>query len=441
MKKRHRRRLFGPTFRIPKRAFPRDLARVTTQRWENICGGEYVAPPCPPKKLLQELLEVVYLTATAPEESRFPSFNVVTAPAGPDGDGLDLGRRWAFDQKRQLSVSELRRLAPAVDLRKSAIWIEWDSDRWAIVGLVDLGTSWHRARMGLEYNYRHPSCLLLQIDRPGRIRVYQGGFQVATLSDGEITGHEGIELQTALGPAAANGLRILGKEIIWPKIEEPREFENFAFTALWNTYAAIANSVGILGHGGALIVIPANRKISAKNATIKYRIKSSALRSAFVSFMNARNVIGDLMAREENGETIPVEVFSHAQINGHGSFVELVEATRFVAQLSGCDGAIVISDDLRLIGFGAEIRAELRKGWNAVEVFSDFDVFDDKSVKLDIEEFGMRHRSAVKFVSQESRAQVLVVSQDGPVSAIWSKKKEVVVRRGVNLVNMDMPWA
>ena len=105
--------------RIPKQAFPTDLARVVIERWENICGGSYVAPPCPGKQLLRSLLEIAYLTASAPEEDRFPQFNILAAPA--DMNDEHIGRRWKFKDSRDLTVTEMRRLAPAVDVRKSAI--------------------------------------------------------------------------------------------------------------------------------------------------------------------------------------------------------------------------------------------------------------------------------------------------------------------------------
>jgi hypothetical protein len=124
------------------------------------------------------------------------------------------------------------------------------------------------------------------------------------------------------------------------------------------------------------------------------------------------------------------------------AYSELVEATRFVAQLSGCDGAIVISDDLRLLGFGAEIRSEFMRGWNVVESFDDLSTMSNNDVRsLDIEQFGMRHRSAIKLVSQVPTYHVLVISQDGPISVVWADKKRVIVRRYPNLVNMNMPWA
>jgi hypothetical protein len=435
-------RFFGPELpRIPRRAFPQTLAAIAFKRWAYMCGGDYVTPPCPPKKLLQVLVETAYLTASAPEEDRFPKFKFVATPLGVVGDNQHIGRRWPFSERRLLTVSELRRLAPAVDVKKSAIWVQWSESGLHVAGLVDLGTSWYRARMGLEYKYDGPASLLIQVDRPGRVRVYQGSFHVATLSDGAIEGHDGISLHLSLHEAANRGLHAMRKDLVRPKIEHPKEFYGFEFLALWNTYAAIANSIAMMKHGGAIVVIPPKTKLSDKYARTKYAQNSSVLRSAFVSFMNKRHIIGDLMARRENNEVVSNESFSHAEALYLPFFNELVEATRFVAHLSACDGAIVMSDDLKILGFGVEIRAELRKGTSIVEAVDDYDEMNRKYRRLDLEQFGMRHRSAIKLISRMPNSRALVISQDGPISAVWSENKKVIVRKGLNLVNMNMPYA
>lgn len=156
-------RFFGPELpRIPARAFPNTLATIVLKRWDYICSGDYVTPPCPPQKLLRALVETAYLAASAPEEDRFPEFNIVATPIGTVGDELHIGYRWPFSDPRPLTVSELRRLAPAVDVKKSAIWVQWSDAGLHVSGLVDLGTSWHRARVGLEYKYQSPTCLLIR---------------------------------------------------------------------------------------------------------------------------------------------------------------------------------------------------------------------------------------------------------------------------------------
>jgi hypothetical protein len=149
-------------------------------------------------------------------------------------------------------------------------------------------------------------------------------------------------------------------QIIPPSFEEPREYEGFEFIAIWNTFAAIANSISISGHGGALVIAPVGDVPSIESLGIKYEQSSPALRNAFIAFMNARHVLGDLIARKEDEQQVPDEQISHAELAMLQTYDLLIEATRFVAQLSGCDGAILISEDLTLLGFGAEIKAPFR---------------------------------------------------------------------------------
>jgi hypothetical protein len=374
-----------------------------------------------------------------PEEGRYPQFNVVAIPASKTPESTLLGQVWNFENLRPLSVDEIRRLAPAVDFKKSAILTKWDSRQWYIAGLVDLGTSWAQARIGLQYHYHYPQCLFLQVDRVGRLRVYQGQYLVATLVDGRLERRKVFEFPLALHGPAENGLKSIWREIAYPKIEEPREYENFQFIAFWNTLAALANCIAEDAHGGAIVIVSAKKLASAKGLRIKYPQNSSILRNAFITFMNVRHRVADYIVRAERGEKPVKGELATAELELAEVHSHLVEATRFIARLAGCDGAIVITEDLRLLGFGAEIRSELKQGANIREVVDEMRKIYRP---LDVEEFGLRHRSAIKLVSRNPKYCVLVVSQDGPTSVIWSEKDGVVnVRRGANLVNLNMPMA
>jgi hypothetical protein len=390
---------------------------------------------------LRELLEVVALAAGLPEEGRYPEFNVAALPAESRQNNGPAIQIWRFDTPRALTVEEIRRLAPAVDIKKSAIVCEWTPNNWQISGLVDLGTSWGRARQGLGYNYQVPACLLVQVERPGRIRVYQGEYLIAEMIDGQLVRHEGMELPTVLGGPVHNGLTKIWREITYPHIEEPREFENFQFVAFWNVFAAIANCIASQGHGGALIIIPARQRIPSLRLRIKYAQNSSALREAFIAYMNTRHRVVDLIERLERGErSAEVEVqWAKGELELCKRESKLTEAIRFVARLAGCDGAIVITEDLRLQGFGTEIRAEMKPNTKVREIL---DLMKQTSRLLDVESFGQRHASAVKLVSREPKNSVVVISQDGPISVVWCNQKSYVnVKRGAYLVNMNMPWS
>jgi hypothetical protein len=420
-------------------AFPRELAKKVAERWEHMVGGDYTAPPLPPTKLLRQFFEIAYLAAATPEEGRYPKFNFLAVPA-IDTKERRLGKIWRFNRPRQLSVDEVRRLAPSVDFNKSAILALWDEDAWQVAGLVDLGTSWTRARMGLQYHYEHPESLFVQVDRPGRIRVYQGQYLVVMLADGKLERFKGLDFHLALHAPVQRGLDEVRDRILPPSIEAPRDYHNFEFTALWNVFAAIANCISDEAHGGAVILVPPQSTLSGEGLRVKYEQDSTVLQKAFVEFMSVRNRTIDLVIQIEGGKTSNLIKgrYAQAEMELAKAHLDLVEAIRFIARLSGCDGAIILSEDLRLLGFGAEIRAELR---NETQIREIVDEMRSLSRPMDIEQFGLRHRSAIKLVSNHEKFSALVISQDGPISVIWSKGGVVNMRRGVHLMNLNMPWA
>ena len=416
--------------------YPRDLADAVFADWDQIVAGDYKAPPCPSKNQLRKIIETAYLTASAPEEGRYPQFNVVVTPASTVDTDIPGLTRYKFENFRNVNVGEFRRLAPATDLKKSAIWIVWDdTDIW-VAGICDLGTSWHRARMGLTYSYRVPSALIVQIDRPGRVKIYQGAFAMASLSDGEMVRSK-IEMHLFMHPIVSAGFHKLISHFSVPNYEQPRDFENFWLIALWNVFASIANCVSASGHGGMLVIVDDESALSSSKLRLKYRVDEQALRDAFVEFINARNRTADCWTRidlEHEGVSQDFE----AEMALEAASNELVEAIRIVAQFAGCDGAIVITSDLRVVGFGAEIRAELADGSKVQEVYEEF---GDVGKNCDLEQFGMRHRSAIKLASSSPNTCVLVVSQDGPISGVWSKDEKTLVKKNVVLTNKNLPWS
>ena len=342
--------------------------------------------------------------------------------------------KYRFDNRRNVDVGELRRLAPATDIKKSAIWIVWDDSGIWIAGICDLGTSWHRARMGLAYSYQVPGALIVQIDRPGRVEVYQGPYAVASLSDGQLARSK-IEMHLFLHPVVSAGFHKLIDDFSIPEYEHPRDFEDFWWIALWNVFASIANSISAGGHGGMLIIVDDQAAASSPTLRLKYKVSSQVLRDAFVAFIKARNVTADCWTRIELEHEGVSQDFK-AELALIEASDRLVEAVRLIAQFAGCDGAIVITNDLKLLGFGVEVRAELADGNLVQEVFADF---GDNAKICDIEQFGMRHRSAIKFCSNMPESCALVVSQDGPISGVWSIDGKTLIKKNVALPNKNLP--
>lgn len=417
-------------------AYPKDLAGHVHARWDNLVAGSYKAPPCPPKSLLTKLLDTIYISSRISDEGRYPSFRLIAFPESQSSVLESQFEVFRFSEARPLTVSELTRLAPATDVKKSAILTEWRGHQWAIAGLVDLGSDWTYARSGFSYNYLAVPSLLVEVDSQARLSVYQGDYLVASLANGILEEFD-IKIELSLYGPAKDGLSVIGPLLTPPELASMRDFHEFAHMAYLNVLISIANSIVDYGHGGAIIIIPPNSTISA-DCRFKYEMKSRALQKYFITFMNSRTRLFDAMeVNIQNNHSFDDKIGSlKSELNEAQK--ELSESIRFIARLCACDGAIVISSDLTLHGFGCEIRSDIQPGTQILLANSSL---ASTGSPLDLEIFGLRHRSAVKLVSKSPSYVEIVVSQDGPISLIWSKDGTVIVRRGARLVNNNMPWA
>jgi len=410
------------------------LVDELSQHWTSFVVGEYSAPPCPPSAPLASLLRSANYAAAMPEEGRYPKFNVAAYRAGDD-----VQRLWRFEEPRDYNVAELRRLIPATDARKSAVCVEWDTqDVLRIVGIQDLGSTWQRAKEGLAYQYDAPEGFFVEIERPNRFAVYQRQFRVATFSDGAFEVLKELSLHTFLHEAVRGGLGALDSGITPPDDEPLRESSQFEFLALWNCFASIVNLIVARGHGGALIILPNPSDVSTPLLRPKYSLHGRQMSEAFLGFINARHRVGNEYWRREAGEEVADERLARLEWGQKHAYDNLVESTRIVAQFAQCDGALVMTRSLEVLGFGTEIAAELRQGCAVKNVVHEI---RREYRTLDVEQFGMRHRSAIKLASHLKNAVTLIVSQDGPVSAVWGDGSSVFVYKGVRLVNANAPWA
>jgi hypothetical protein len=100
------------------------------------------------------------------------------------------------------------------------------------------------------------------------------------------------------------------------------------------------------------------------------------------------------------------------------------ELSRLIGNLTAIDGAVVLDKRLGLLGFGAEVSAELpspRSVWQA----------NDREGRqrdpYDIENVGTRHRAAFRFVNDHPAGLAIVISHDGGVTFVANRQGEVVL--------------
>jgi hypothetical protein len=99
------------------------------------------------------------------------------------------------------------------------------------------------------------------------------------------------------------------------------------------------------------------------------------------------------------------------------------ELSRVIANFTAIDGAVVLDKRFGLLGFGAEVSAELP---TPERVFRALDTEGRNIAPDDVENVGTRHRAAYRFVSDHPDGVAIVISQDGGVSFVANRGGKVV---------------
>jgi hypothetical protein len=99
----------------------------------------------------------------------------------------------------------------------------------------------------------------------------------------------------------------------------------------------------------------------------------------------------------------------------------IFEVSRVMANLTAIDGAVILDKRFSILGFGAEVSAELP---TPNRVLRALDPDGHTREDYDIENVGTRHRAAYRFIANHPEGLAIVVSQDGGVSFVANSAGE-----------------
>ena len=183
------------------------------------------------------------------------------------------------------------------------------------------------------------------------------------------------------------------------------------------------------GHGGALVVVPTTQEAWAKHVSFAFRFDLS-------STMVIRNLLSELEEAEirhkelsqSQGDDIPLSLLPlfAESVTAHRNLVNSL--LRSIGDLSAVDGAVVIDEGLRVLGFGAKLDV----GVESFDVLVLDALTGETSSIPYVDLGGTRHQSAARFVNGNHEAMVFVASQDGRLTLFaWvnDRAKVVAVRR------------
>jgi hypothetical protein len=320
------------------------------------------------------------------------------------------------------------------DLRRVLIAVEQSGGRLQIYGLVDIGAAlWEMARHERVMGNSSPDALIVMSTRPGELSISRGDGPVLRMRDGRIvTAARSVLLE---GPVAEffdaaseifirNACQLSGID------QNPVEDDGLSF-AHQSFIESVLLYTAELQHGGTLLFVPGeithedSRLLS--RVSIKYVLPSTRPRDALVSAMSTRLKHNALADRLRNRRTVKAEDLE--QLDALASDQETCEdaardAARFIASLTAVDGAVVLTDTLMIIGFGAEVTASF-SGGDKVHVAHTAEASETKVARF--AEYGTRHRSAFRFVASMEPSVGFIMSQDGGVKAVRQVGSKLVM--------------
>jgi hypothetical protein len=181
-------------------------------------------------------------------------------------------------------------------------------------------------------------------------------------------------------------------------------------------------------HGGCLLVLPESGDLSDLPLKIKYRLESDILCTAIKERAYAEPAYDMPTSRPERvgiGSARPFFVDDSMLADSLLLDRDLDQVIDFLASLASVDGAVLLSRDLRVRGFGAEITASRPTCEDEPVEYDDHPEPLGKPAPEPLADFGMRHRSAIRFCKEVPGTMAFVISQDGGLRLFHSVEGRV----------------
>ncbi len=352
--------------------YPPDLVGQLRLSWKDWSPRELEAPELPDDPWLENLFEIAYHASFTADEQRRTRFSAVVCLPQDSTEPI------VFAQPREFSVHELMRLAPVAVERGLSFGVGYAGPRASpeIWGLCS------EAFMQLE----------IRVAGPGTMEIGRNGSSLVALRGGNMDRAAGGGAFSVISDYVAEA-----NAEVWSGVSFPGATWSPEFVVYPEYFLTVAGEVARRGHGGAILVVR-----DADSATlpetdilrVKYACNDTSIWDAALAAIRRfdEQVISDESARFET---------------------EAAEAkiTRLLSRLSSLasvDGAVLITDRLRLLGFGTEVTASVK--------LSTVETHDGRVIHVD--SFGTRHRSAFRFCSAYPQGLAIVCSQDGGIKCI-----------------------
>ena len=338
--------------------------------------GPETMTPLPSAAVIEAMVEAGFWASLRREEGRTPLLSLAYVNARQTPDAL------VFEHPVRLTPEPLTRLAPAVERPGIHLGV------WQQEGELKV---WGAIRTLPR------RCFVLEVIAPG--------FLVLKESPAD-TGGKFVNIAVMQG----DDIKIVGQATppdCPALVKSLFDFEwQYSRTASLNTLIQLAVSMRAHGHGGTLLVVPAN-----SNAW-----RESIAAPVLYALSPPSSVLAHLVSAGEDKRA------TGAWRDALGRVVDEV------AGLTAVDGATILNDRYELLAFGAKIIR--RRGSPQVSRLVMMEpVEDSEPQSIEPSQLGgTRHLSAAQFAADQQDSVALVASQDGRFTVLaWSCSDEVVL--------------
>jgi hypothetical protein len=405
-------------------AYPPDLARYVAANWPS------ATPLTVPIAVLEHVLSVAFQASLMSEEGRPSRFRLLLTPlealpeSGVPNEGV---LRLRFDPSRPLDANELRRLSPSAPFETSLIGAHVERDQLRIWGIAHSGPAWLAPNWGgrsLVPNWTFDP--IIHVTAPGKIAVRSAGKLIGAIE-------RGLVVDATLDVFDSEWLKVMFAR----EREEVRAKHDALQAGTASPTAVKPSLVGRVGqhmikrtvqlirdgrHGGMILVVGGEiDQHGLRGLRLKYRLGQDEPAQRY------QTLLFQILEAVSAATPKTLVGWSDFALDPSPQFEKLEQSvfewSRVMANLAAIDGAVVIDKRFGLIGFGAEVSAELSA---PAAVHRALDNEGEDRVADDIENVGTRHRAAYRFVNEHPGGLAIVISQDGGVSFVANRNGEVV---------------
>lgn len=427
-------------------SYPEDLAGLVRCQWTDTPQPSGSRSTLPEAAALKNFFAACYQASMLREEERPVVFRAILAepdlfdPGGRPPEGL---QRLQFPRPVPFDPTGLRRLSVAADPQRTLIGVRTDADGvLRIWGLINSGTRWLRdVRGGRRAGTPLPPAPVVHVGAPGSIEAYKGHEFVGKLQRGKVSGARLDPFESRWLPEQFSGLLQGIVERHEAAHSRARELSGERWAPLEPTLPnritqrMMRRVISVLRdarHGGTVVFIPSKSAAgpSSEHSYIDLRYRFADDDRVRFFFPDIVVEILGRLARlycasddEQEPSAVGWEEFEATTDYEIVTLDEaLFETAHLIAGLAAADGAVVMSKDNELLGFGGMI-----SGWlpDIESVDRALDLEGEKVIEEATADLGARHHSAYRVVNVLPGSVAVVISQDGDVRWVCQREGRV----------------